>query len=131
MNRLLTVYHYESFPSLTHQFLFIGIRANIYNYNPETDPGEFILLAVQHYYIVYGKDVEPDKMKQIVQEVLPAPYTTSVQNGDGKAGNKKIKPIMTEKQIDDIVRSAIDKDAEVKSKRRNSDQKSCFFFITV
>ncbi len=127
MNRLLTVYHYESSPSLTHQFLFIGIRANIYNYNPETDPGEFILLAVQHYYIVYGKDVEPDKMKQIVQEVLPAPYTTSVQNGDGKAGNKKIKPIMTEKQIDDIVRSAIDKDAEV-SLRVEIQIKNLVFF---
>jgi hypothetical protein len=52
-------------------------------------------------------------MKQIVQEVLPAPYTTGMPNGDGKSANKKIKPIMTEKQIDDIVRSAVDKDADV------------------
>ncbi len=93
--------------------ILIGIRANIYNYSVETDPGEFILLAVQHYYVIHGKDVEPEKMKQIVQEVLPAPYTTGVPNGDGKSSNKKIKPIMTEKQIDDIVRSAVDKDADV------------------
>ncbi len=77
------------------------------------DPGEFILLAVQHYYIIYGKDVELDKMKQIVQELLPTPYTSSPQNGDGKAANKKLKPIMTEKQIDDIVRNAVQKDADV------------------
>ena len=92
---------------------FSGIRANIYNYSPESEPGEFILLAVQHYYIIYGKDVELDKMKQIVQDVLPAPYTTGVQNGDGKSDGKKLKPIMTEKQIDDIVRGAADKDADV------------------
>jgi hypothetical protein len=96
-------------------FFFIGIRANIYSYGPEIDPAEFILLAVQHYYIVYGKDVELDKMKQIVQDLLPAPYITPPpsQNGDGKAPNKKIKPIMNEKQIDDIVRNAVQKDADV------------------
>jgi len=77
------------------------------------DPNEFILLAVQHYYIVYGKDVELDKMKQIVQELLPAPYTSVQQNGDGKSANKKIKPLMSEKQIDDIVRNAVQKDADV------------------
>ena len=86
---------------------------NVYNYNPETDPGEFVLLAVQHYYIIYGKDVELDKMKQIVQDVLPAPYTTGMPNGDGKPDAKKMKPILNEKQIDDIVRSAVDKDADV------------------
>lgn len=90
-----------------------GIRGNIYQYSPEADPGEFILLAVQHYYIIYGKDVELDKMKQIVQDVLPPPYTTGVQNGDGKSDGKKLKPIMTEKQIDDMVRAAADKDADV------------------
>jgi hypothetical protein len=61
-------------------------------------------------------------MKQIVQEVLPAPFTTGVPNGDGKTANKKIKPLMTEKQIDDIVRGAIDKDADV-SKRKESGRK--------
>ncbi len=94
-------------------YFLIGIRANIYTYSPEMDPNEFILLAVQHYYIVYGKDVELDKMKQIVQELLPAPYTTAPQNGDGKSVNKKIKPLMSEKQIDDIVRSAVQKDDDV------------------
>ena len=93
--------------------IFLGIRNNIYAYVPEFDPDEFILLAVQHYYITYGKDVELDKMKQIIQDLLPAPYTNSGQNGDGKSGNKKIKPVLNEKQIDDIVRNAVQKDADV------------------
>lgn len=105
-----------------------GIRANIYNYSPEADPGEFILLAVQHYYIIYGKDVELDKMKQIVQDVLPAPYTTGVQNGDGKSDAKKLKPLMTEKQIDDIVRGAADKDVDVSNNLlQTSPDKFSFF----
>lgn len=81
------------------------------------DPSEFILLAVQHYYIEYGKDVELDKMKQIVQDLLPTPYTSPSQNGDGRTPNRKVKPIMSEKQIDEIVRSAVEKDADVSSNK--------------
>jgi len=93
--------------------IVIGIRSNIYTYTAETDPGEFILLAVQHYYIMHGKDVESDKMKQIIQDLMPAPQSPS-QNGDGKAANKqKIKPFMDEKQIDQAVLSAIQKDDDV------------------
>ncbi len=51
-------------------------------------------------------------MKQIIQELLPAPYAAA-QNGDGKAASKKIKPILTEKQIDAMVQSAVQKDADV------------------
>ena len=89
-----------------------GIRHNVYESNPVADPAEFILLAVQHYYIIHGKDVEPDKMKQIVQDLMPTPYIAS-QNGDEKSKDKKTKPLMSEKQIDSIVESAIEKDSEV------------------
>ena len=89
-----------------------GIRYNVYESNPVADPAEFILLAVQHYYIMHGKDVEADKMKQIVQDLLPTPYIAS-QNGDEKGKDKKTKPLMSEKQIDGIVESAIEKDSEV------------------
>ena len=98
---------------LIYSQIINGIRANIYEYNPDVDPGEFVLLAVQHYYITFGKDVEEDKMKAVVQELLPAPFTNPVQNGDGKGSNKKIKPLMSEKQIDEIVRSAVLKDVDV------------------
>ena len=81
------------------------------------DPAEFILLAVQHYFIVHGKDVEVDKMKQLVQDLLPTPYI-AVQNGDEKSKDKKTKPLMSDKQIDGIVESAIEKDAEVSRKVR-------------
>ncbi|CAF4387483.1 unnamed protein product, partial [Didymodactylos carnosus] len=72
-----------------------GIRANIYTYEPVADETEFVLLIVQHYYIVHGKDIEPDKMKQIVQELTPSPPGLP-------DNNQKIKPVLTEKQIDAI-----------------------------
>lgn len=71
-----------------------------------------MLLAVQHYYIRNGKDVEPEIMKQLIQEIMPAPMNLP-QNGDGKVNNKKVKPFMNEKQIDDAVQEAIRKDADV------------------
>ena len=43
---------------------------------------------------------------------MPAPPIAS-QNGDGKVLNKKIKPLITEKQIDGIVQKAIQKDPDV------------------
>jgi hypothetical protein len=51
-------------------------------------------------------------MKQIVQDLLPAPYVAQ-QTDEKKGSNKKTKPLMNEKQIDEIVQSAIQKDADV------------------
>ena len=50
-------------------------------------------------------------MRQIVDDLLPAPYTTT-QTADGK-GSKSIKPILNEKQIDGLVQAAVQKDADV------------------
>ncbi|CAF3603065.1 unnamed protein product [Adineta steineri] len=96
-----------------------GIRSNIYSYEPDVDPAEFVLLAVQHYYVIHGKDVEPEKMKEIVQELMPAPQNV----GDGKANNKKIKPFLNEKQIDETVQNAIHKDADFKRVIKRLKQK--------
>ena len=98
---------------LIYDQIINGIRANIYSYGRDVDMSEFVLLAVQHYYIIHGKDIEQDKMKQIVQELIPAPHLNPNQNGDGKSSNKKIKPLFTEKQIDEIVKNAIQKDNDV------------------
>ena len=93
--------------------VIIGVRSNIYTYGDNSDSDEFILLAVQHYYIMYGKDVEAEKMKQIILEIMPAPRT-NLLNNDGK-GNKKIKSFMTEKEIAPSVQAAIEKDTDVSS----------------
>lgn len=90
----------------------LGIRVNIYPYAPDIDPSEFILLAVQHYFIVYGKDVEPEKMREVVQYLLPSPYTAA-QNANGSKSNKGMKPLLSEKQIEEIVMGAMQKDADV------------------
>jgi sugar phosphate isomerase/epimerase len=113
MTRLSTV-HYSFFLHKTYPTIifFSGIRTNVYSYGQELDPNEFVLLAVQHYYVIHGKDVEPDKMKQIIQDILPTPYTTP-PGSDGKSANKKIKPILNEKQIDAMVQSAVQKDTDV------------------
>lgn len=76
------------------------------------DPEEFVLLGVQHYYIIHGKDVEPEKMKQVIQDLLPTSYIFP-QNGDGKILNKKNKPAVNEKQLDSMVELAVKKDADV------------------
>ncbi|CAF1669087.1 unnamed protein product, partial [Adineta ricciae] len=106
---------------LIYEQIINGIRSNIYTYDVDFDPAEFILLAVQHYYIMYGKDVEQEKMKQIILELMPAPQT-NLLNNDGK-GNKKIKPFMTEKEIDTSVQAAIEKDADFKRVIKRLKQK--------
>ena len=76
--------------------VIIGVRSNIYTYGDNSDSDEFILLAVQHYYIMYGKDVEPEKMKQLILEIMPA-----------SSGN------LSDKEIEASVQVAIQKDADV------------------
>ncbi|CAF1043310.1 unnamed protein product, partial [Didymodactylos carnosus] len=93
-----------------------GIRANIYTYEPVSDEGEFSLLIVQHYYIIHGKDIEPDKMKQIVRDITPPPFVLS-------DSNQKIQLVLTEKQIDIIVQKAIQKDGEFKRSVKRLKQK--------
>ena len=110
---LLTVLHRST-------SLFLGIRANIYPFSPEIDPEEFILLAVQHYFIINGKDVESDQMKKIVQDLLPAPYYMTQSPDAGTKGSKAIKPILSEKEIDGLVQAAVQKDADVSSGERES-----------
>lgn len=98
--------------------LLLGIRANIYPFNPEIDPEEFILLAVQHYFIIYGKEVESDQMKKIVQDLLPTPYYMTQNPEAGTKGSKAIKPILSEKEIDGLVQAAVQKDVDVSSRVR-------------
>ncbi|CAF1217575.1 unnamed protein product [Rotaria magnacalcarata] len=86
------------------------------------DPEEFVLLAVQHYYIIHGKDVESDKMKQVIQDILPSSYIIP-QNGDGKTTNKKSKAVINEKQVDSMVELAIKKDADFKRVIKRLKQK--------
>jgi tmRNA-binding protein len=105
-----------------------GIRNNIYTYLPEFDPSEFILLAVQHYYILHGKDVEPDKMKQIIEDTLPPPYTSSMASENSRANRTK-KPLLSEKDIDGMVQNAIRTDVEVILRRSMS---TCvFMFLSI
>jgi hypothetical protein len=113
MTRLSTV-HYSFFLHKTYPTIifFSGIRTNVYSY-------------VQHYYVIHGKDVEPDKMKQIIQDILPTPYT-SPPGSDGKSANKKIKPILNEKQIDAMVQSAVQKDTDVSGMNIS---KTYFYFL--
>lgn len=95
---------------LTYDQIINGIRSNIYPYTPDAEPSEFILLAVQHYFIVYGKDVEPEKMREVVQYLLPTPYILPA-NG---AKSKGAKPLLNERQIEELVQGAMIKDKDFK-----------------
>ena len=92
----------------------LGIRANVYSFTPELDPIEFALLAVQHYFIIHGKDIDPEKMKQLVQEILPIPMITPRPTTGGKSSKSSTKGLLSEKQIDELVQTALDKDEEVR-----------------
>ena len=88
--------HFSSLKTMFSYNVIIGVRSNIYTYGDNSDSDEFILLAVQHYYIMYGKDVEPEKMKQLILEIMPA-----------SSGN------LSDKEIEASVQVAIQKDADV------------------
>ncbi|CAF3613901.1 unnamed protein product [Rotaria sp. Silwood1] len=107
---------------LIYDQIINGIRTDVYSYGGGLDPEEFVLLAVQHYYITHGKDVEADKMRQVIQELLPTSYVVP-QNGDGKLMNRKKQPLVTEKQLESMVELAIHKDNDFKRVIKRLKQK--------
>ncbi|CAF1183362.1 unnamed protein product [Rotaria sordida] len=107
---------------LVYDQIINGIQTDIYVYTNGIDPEEFVLLAVQHYYIIHGKDVEPDKMRETIYSLIPRSYT-GLQNGDGKSLNKKNKSIITEKQLESMVELAVKKDADFKRVIKRLKQK--------
>ncbi|CAF3943400.1 unnamed protein product [Rotaria sp. Silwood2] len=107
---------------LIYDQIINGIRNDIYTYNDGLDPEEFVLLAIQHYYVTHGKDIDLNVMRQVIQELLPASYVVP-QNGDGKVTNRKKQSLVTEKQLDGMAELAVQKDADFKRVIKRLKQK--------
>lgn len=93
---------------------FSGIRTNVYKFEEEFDPIEFALLAVQHYFIEHGKDIDEEVLREVIQKLMPPPTPS------GKS--KTLKPFLNDKDFEQVFQIALQKDEEV-------NRKKIFFFL--
>ena len=97
---------------IEYKHLFTGIQSNIYVYTEDAIADDFVILAVQHYYVVHGKDIEQDKMKELIHDILPSSWIAS-ETGDRKLSIRRNKGLITEEQMEKMAQAAVEKDVDV------------------